>query len=104
MTIQLAHDFAGHLGYVPEDAIWPAGPVAHSTSALPRNLQSFRFSTADLPAEEQFDGWRASYSAALDLHPCKGAAAGFVGNNEVWDLGSLVFSRVSTENCVAPEG
>lgn len=71
----------------------PASPVAaRSRSPLP----CFEFSTSDLPATEQFEGWRASYSAIFDLDEPIQRGDGFAGEHQVWDLGNLVFSRVNT--------
>lgn len=60
-------------------------------------LHSFEFSTADLPDEEQFQAWRASYSAILDFVRPSDATGGFVGRHQAWDLGNLVFTRVRTD-------
>ena len=70
----------------------PSQPMPH------RALQSFQFSTADVPSGEQFAAWRSSYSAVLDLHSHEATPHAFAGNHETWDLGSLVFSRVRTQS------
>lgn len=72
----------------------PMSLETSSRSALP----CFEFSTAELPPEEQFDGWRASHSAIFHLDEAGARSApGFAGHHKVWDLGNLVFSQVSTE-------
>lgn len=92
MNTQLEEDFATSPQYRGEDARPPPIAAAERT-----RLQPFHFSTIDLPRKERFAAWQDSYSSVLDLHPDDDAAAEFGGgSHEVWDLGSLVFSRVRT--------
>lgn len=95
MITQLESDFADHSGYEAEDA--PLPPSIMAAAVARTKLQSFRFSTDTLPREEQFATWRGSYSSVLDLRPRDDASEEFGGGkHEVWDLGSLIFSRVHT--------
>ena len=95
MTTQCVSDFPGRLRYPAGDNNRPTGAIA---AAIPRaKLQSFQFSTGNLPMDEQFGAWRSSYSAVLDLRPHEDGAEEFAGGeHEVWDLDSLIFSRVRT--------
>ncbi|TYR29548.1 helix-turn-helix domain-containing protein [Mesorhizobium microcysteis] len=78
------------------DGMLDAAPHAAGTRpATP--VPYFEFSTQDLPPDEQFDGWRSSYSSIFDLSEPDTTAVGFRGSHSVWDIGSLIFSHVSTE-------
>jgi AraC-like DNA-binding protein len=72
-------------------------PRRHRKVDPPRPLKSFEFSTKDLPRKERFEAWRESYASIFDFgHPTE-AGGDFSGSHRVWDLGSLIFSRVRTD-------
>jgi AraC-like DNA-binding protein len=60
------------------------------------SVPCFEFSTTSLPLAEQFAAWRSSYATMVDLGAPDGCTAGFAGDQVIWDLGSLAFSRVKT--------
>ncbi|WEX10759.1 helix-turn-helix domain-containing protein [Chelativorans sp. AA-79] len=60
-------------------------------------MPAFEFSTMELPPEEQFLAWRASYSPLVDLLEPDDVSVGFTGKQVLWDLGSLALSHVSTD-------
>ncbi|BCH31919.1 AraC family transcriptional regulator [Mesorhizobium sp. L-8-10] len=62
-----------------------------------RPVSAFEFTTLDLPAEERFMAWRASYAPMIDLVQPDGLDVAFAGDQLLWDLGSLAFSRVRTD-------
>ncbi len=68
-------------------------PMVPERSPVP----TFEFSTLDLPREEQFAAWRRSYAPIVDLIGPDNFAVGFAGKQVIWDLGSLVLSRVRTD-------
>ena len=53
---------------------------------------SLRFDTRDLPAEDQFEAWRAFNSSVIDASLSREARQGFAFEQKVWDLGSLAFT------------
>jgi AraC-like DNA-binding protein len=76
----------------------PAGPITRQRRTIEptKSLQSFEFSTNELPREERFKAWRESYASIFDLDHPEEVNGGFSARHRVWDLGSLIFSRVST--------
>lgn len=95
MITRLETDFLGHPVYQDENAVVPTS--ARATGLTRTKLQPHRFSISDLPQKEQFAAWRDSYSSVLDLTPRGDSAEKFgSGEQEVWDLNNLVFSRVRT--------
>lgn len=60
------------------------------------SVQSFAFSTREVPREEQFEAWRRSYAEMLDL-TADDVAGGFRADHQVWDLGTFAFSRIHTQ-------
>jgi len=56
----------------------------------------FEFATSSLPTQDQFAAWRGSYATMVDLSGPEDWTASFAGNQKIWDLGSLAFSRVKT--------
>jgi AraC-like DNA-binding protein len=67
-------------------------------------LASFRFSTRDLPPGERFPAWRDSYAPIVDLIEPDSGSIGFFGEQELWDLGGLVFSRVKADGLAFARG
>lgn len=68
-------------------------PIVPKKSPVPH----FRFSTLDFPPKEQFEVWRQSYAPIVDLIRLETCSTDFFGEQELWDLGSLVFSSVKTD-------
>lgn len=60
-------------------------------------LRSFRFSTDDLPQDDQFSSWRECWAAAFELSKLDRRQDAFSGRQKVWDLEGLAFSRVHTD-------
>jgi len=73
-----------------------AGRPLAATPEKP-SVPAFEFSTLDLPPEEQFLAWRASYAPMVDLTEPDDFTVDFLGEQVLWDLGHLVFSRVRTD-------
>lgn len=74
-------------------------PATHhrETVDAPKSPQWFEFSTTQLPHKDRFHAWRESYASIFDLNRPEEVASGFSGYHRVWDLGSLIFSRVRTD-------
>ena len=79
------------------------GPADHHT-ALPRPtaaerlpLPAFEFTTSNLPPQDQFAAWRASYASMVDLVEPDDCTAGFAGDQVIWDLGNLALSRMQSD-------
>lgn len=56
-------------------------------------LAATSFSTVDLPPHQQFDAWRDFIASTVDLTLCDAPAPGFAAEQQVYDLGSLAFTR-----------
>ncbi|TKT69088.1 helix-turn-helix domain-containing protein [Aquamicrobium sp. LC103] len=80
----------------PAEPVTPWSKEGAFAARSPIRPQSFEFSTGNLPRNEQFEAWRASYASILDLTAPAPVEDGFAAQHQVWDLGSLAFSRVST--------
>lgn len=89
---------------VPQPAGEPDGASCAAPAASSRpagagaGLKPFEFFTAGLPPEDQFEAWRASYSAIFDLRSKADRRGGFEARHQVWDLGNIVFSHVSSDS------
>ncbi|WP_244919799.1 helix-turn-helix domain-containing protein [Rhizobium grahamii] len=64
----------------------------------PSFLPSFEFSTEGLSRPDQFAAWRNSFAPMLELSDTDPMTANFSGRQELWDLGSLVLARISTDS------
>lgn len=62
-----------------------------------QTLQPLKFSTLDLPSEEQFSAWRDSFEPLLNLMKPDHPKQGFTGQQIIWDLGSLVLCQIETQ-------
>jgi AraC-like DNA-binding protein len=56
-------------------------------------VKPFRFTTADIPADEQFDAWREHVRAVADLSPRRDDREGCPVELTSWDLGRFVFCQ-----------
>ena len=61
-------------------------------AAAPAIAAAFKFSTLNLPAEEQFAAWRQNLAPMVSLADPDDRLAAFAGTQVVWDLGDLVFA------------
>ena len=89
----------GHLAEVEAGLEWaPRRATVRPPPKLPEKspVPTFKFSTLDLPPEEQFAVWQRSYAPMVDLKRPDNATAGFAGEQAIWDLGNLAFSDVRT--------
>lgn len=59
-------------------------------------LHGLEFSTSDLPLKDQFASWRDNFAPMLTFATSDKPEAGFDGEQTIWDLGSLAFSRIRT--------
>jgi AraC-like DNA-binding protein len=57
-------------------------------------MNSTTLSTGALEARDRFDAWRGWFSPVFEISP-KPDMADFLAENEIWDLGGLLISRVS---------
>jgi AraC-like DNA-binding protein len=71
-----------------------AEPIAPRPQVLP----SFDFSTGGKTRSEQFDGWRSSFGAMLELTDIEQTTGEFTGRQTLWDLGSLVLAEITTDS------
>lgn len=67
--------------------------VARRTS---QQLHGFGFSTSKLPLGDQFFWWRDNFAPMLSLYEPDGSEHGFDGEQVIWDLGCLGFSKIRT--------
>lgn len=65
--------------------------TSHQPFAGGEVLAPFVFTTAALPAADQFAAWRSFSAAAIDLS-LEADGPGFVAEQRVWDLGSLALT------------
>lgn len=59
--------------------------------------RAFKFSTVDLPAEEQFAAWRQNLASMASLAELDQRLPAFVGTQVVWDLGHLAFVHMKCD-------
>jgi AraC-like DNA-binding protein len=96
-------DIAAYAGFSARAEGSTIGASNRSALQLPRTsrekspVPSFEFSTTAFPSSEQFSAWRASYAPMVDLIEPDGLSIGFAGEQVLWDLGNLAFSRVRTD-------
>ncbi len=64
----------------------------------PSFLPSFEFSTEGLSRPDQFAAWHDSFAPMLELSDTDPMTANFSGRQELWDLGSFVLARISTDS------
>lgn len=81
-------------GFAPscETALGPEDGTGRSLPARQEGSRPLLFSTLDLPASEQFDGWRRFISSTVDLSLVEGREVGFAGRQTVWNLGRFAFT------------
>lgn len=53
------------------------------------------FSTSGISPAHQLDAWRGWFNPVFEIGPRAEEKVGFVAQNEIWDLGSLLVSRVT---------
>ena len=85
--------FATSLSSIPiasDRELRPARPAG-----LP--LHGLEFSTAELPLKDQFAAWRDNFAPMLSFSEPEDPETGFDGEQTIWDLGSLAFSKIRTE-------
>ncbi len=64
----------------------------------PSYLPSFEFSTEGLSRPDQFSTWHNSFAPMLELSDTNPMTSDFKGQQELWDLGSFVLARISTDS------
>ncbi|PWK68981.1 helix-turn-helix domain-containing protein [Aminobacter sp. AP02] len=69
----------------------------HTDRPVGQHLQGFEFSTSELPINDQFAGWRDNFAPMLSFSASQDTASGFDGQQVIWDLGSLAFSKIRTQ-------
>lgn len=65
-------------------------------------IAPLRFDTRDLPAELQFEAWRAFHSSVIDVSLNQDARAGFQFEQKVWNLGKLAFTAARMPGPLVP--
>lgn len=60
-------------------------------------VPSVCYSTAGLPADQQFDAWRAHCLPVVEVTPAPGRRDGYLAAAEVWTVGRFALSRVVAE-------
>ncbi|UXN66845.1 AraC family transcriptional regulator (plasmid) [Phyllobacterium sp. A18/5-2] len=88
----LDHNFAHAAAPVAEySALQVKRPSFDSTS-----IPAFQFDTRTMPLHHQYESWRKSFSSILEFGERRDGSGGFEGNQTIWDLGRLAFSRIRT--------
>jgi AraC-like DNA-binding protein len=59
------------------------------------------FSTAELPAPEQFEAWRSLLSSTIDLLPTPETAESFAAEFSSWTFGNIILTRTLYSNAPA---
>lgn len=75
-------------------SVMDSAPATTPVEVLP----SFDFSTEGETRHEQFDGWRNSFGAMLELTDTNEDGREFRGLQTVWDLGSMVLAEITTDS------
>ncbi|BDG70734.1 helix-turn-helix domain-containing protein [Roseomonas fluvialis] len=75
---------------------WSGVGAGSAVTASPRLLEPAVFSTHDLPAERQFEGWRAQCASVVEMIAPLATGRGFAASHRVWSLGGMALSRVAT--------
>lgn len=78
----------------PDCAAVDTAPEEGTPSFLP----SFEFSTEGRSRPDQFAAWHHSFAPMLELSDIDPTTANFSGWQQLWDLGSLVLARISTDS------
>jgi AraC-like DNA-binding protein len=55
-------------------------------------LRPIEFTTAGLPAQDQFEAFRAAHETIVDICPVDGASESFVASQKIWPLDKLVLT------------
>lgn len=80
---------------------WPRDPTARKDRLSERSpaLVPSRFSTRDLPPQEQFRSWRAHMAPLVDVHLPDGKSPddGFLAEQIGWHLGSVLIVQQHTQ-------
>lgn len=81
----------------PSSILTTPGPELRSTQPASLPLFGLEFSTAALPLKDQFAAWRDNFAPMLSFAEPEDLGSGFGGEQAIWDLGSLAFSKIRTE-------
>jgi AraC-like DNA-binding protein len=65
-------------------------------------IETLTFDTRGLPREHQFEAWRAYNSSVIDVSLSRDKRDAFAFEQQVWDLGSLVFTTSSMPGPLVP--
>nr|WP_286157232.1 AraC family transcriptional regulator [Sinorhizobium sp. RAC02] len=65
--------------------------------AVASHLPSFEFSVEGLAQSDQFAAWHDTFAPMLELTQVNHTTTEFRGRQKLWDLGSLVFAQISTD-------
>lgn len=81
------------------------GPMAETPACAgraepPAGLPDLRFSTASLPAPQQFEAWRDRLSAWMEVLPTQDRAGGFRAEHRTWQLGPIAVTWSSGEGLI----
>ncbi len=78
--------------------VWDV-PGTQTMSWIPdvSGVPAFKLDTHELPPDHQFEAWRNSFAPMLEFAEPDNKSAGFGGEQVIWDLGCLVFSRIKTD-------
>lgn len=72
-------------------------PSAAHSAEVASHLPCFDFSVAGLARSDQFAAWHDTFAPMLELTEINDTTTGFRGRQKLWDLGSLVFAQISTD-------
>jgi AraC-like DNA-binding protein len=82
---------------------WPREPSSQKEhrADVARVLVPLRFSTHDLPANEQFQSWRSHMAPLVDVHLPDGKSEddGFLAEQTAWQLGDILVVQQRTQSC-----
>lgn len=74
-----------------------SGAERHTSRPVSRHLHGLEFSTSELPPRDQFAAWRDNFAPMLSFAEPADTQHGFDGQQVIWDLGSLAFSKIRTQ-------
>jgi AraC-like DNA-binding protein len=92
-----ALDIHQRLPDAPVSVSGPPGSAPQAERRRSEHLHGLEFSTSELPLEDQFASWRDNFAPMLSFAEPEDAHNGFVGDQTIWDLGNLGFSRIRTQ-------
>ncbi|HTO31920.1 MAG TPA: AraC family transcriptional regulator [Pararhizobium sp.] len=92
-----AFDASPMPAYGVPDAQHPRALRAEHRVEVAPHLPSFEFSVSGLARSDQFAAWHDTFAPILELTEINDSTSEFHGAQVLWDLGSLVFAQIITD-------